>query len=384
MAVNLAEITGAKAAQEAKKQEAPKIANGLDKDAFMKLFLEQLKNQDPTAPMETDKIITQTAQLTQVEMQEENKKTMKEVAEAMKSTKETNEALKGFQGDLKKTLEKMDKGVEESINSNAYLAQVSALNAVGMIGKIVETDVNGVQISGQGEVNFALYFDQPINQKAGRPSIQIFDKDKRLVKTIPIEGKEGQSGYVAFRWNGLDDKGERVSDGTYDIRAEYNLDSNTNQYHQARVGRGEVESVVFDKGRPMIKMGAMILPMDSAIEFYDKEKGDARDMTLTQLQNEAAKVNDSMMAQAQKREPLESEMTGKNIPLPGEAKLDDESKKILKVAFEKLGLSARAYTKVLKVARTIADLEGKTNIEKEHIIEAIGYRSLDKKYGEKF
>ena len=54
MAVNLAEITGAKAAQEAKKQEAPKIANGLDKDAFMKLFLEQLKNQDPTAPMETD------------------------------------------------------------------------------------------------------------------------------------------------------------------------------------------------------------------------------------------------------------------------------------------------------------------------------------------
>lgn len=326
MAVNLAEITGAKAAQEAKKQEAPKIANGLDKDAFMKLFLEQLKNQDPTAPMETDKIITQTAQLTQVEMQEENKKTMKEVAEAMKSTKETNEALKGFQGDLKKTLEKMDKGVEESINSNAYLAQVSALNAVGMIGKIVETDVNGVQISGQGEVNFALYFDQPINEKAGRPSIQIFDKDKRLVKTIPIEGKEGQSGYVAFRWNGLDDKGERVGDGTYDIRAEYNLDSNTNQYHQARVGRGEVESVVFDKGRPMIKMGAMILPMDSAIEFYDKEKGDARDMTLTQLQNEAAKVNDSMMAQAQKREPLESEMTGKNVPLPGEAKLDDESK----------------------------------------------------------
>lgn len=54
MAIDLAEVTGAKAAQERKKEQ-PTIANGLDKNAFMKLFLEQLKNQDPTAPMETDK-----------------------------------------------------------------------------------------------------------------------------------------------------------------------------------------------------------------------------------------------------------------------------------------------------------------------------------------
>lgn len=314
MAIDLAEVTGAKAAAEAKKKEAPKIANGLDKDAFMKLFLEQLKNQDPTAPMETDKIITQTAQLTQVEMQEENKKTMKEVAEAMKSTKETNDALKGFQGDLKKTLEKMDKGIDENINSNAYLAQVSALNAVSMIGKVVETDVNGVNIGGQGEVNFALYFDEPIKENAGKASIQIFDKDKHLVKTIPIEGKDGQSGYIAFKWDGLDDKGQRVGEGTYDIRAEYNLNSSTNQYHQARVGRGEVESVVFDKGRPMIKMGPMILPMDSAIEFYDKQKGDARDMTLAQMQNEAARIN------------AQNEMTQKMEASQQEAQKDAQGK----------------------------------------------------------
>lgn len=272
MAIDLAEVTGAKAAQEAKKAEPPKIANGLDKDAFMKLFLEQLKNQDPTAPMETDKIITQTAQLTQVEMQEENKKTMKEVASAMQSTKETNEALKTFQTDLKNTLEKLDKGMEQSIDSNSYLAQVSALNAVSMIGKIVETDVNGINIQGNGEVDFALYFDEPIKENQGKPTIQIFDKDKNLVATLPIEGKEGESGYIAFKWDGLNDKGVRVPDGSYDIRAEYNLDSQTNQYRQSRVGRGAVDSVVFDKGKPMIKMGAMILPMDSAIEFYDKEK----------------------------------------------------------------------------------------------------------------
>ena len=61
-------------------------------------------------------------------------------------------------------------------------------------------------------------------------------------------------------------------------------------------------------------------------------------------------------------------------------KLDKEGKKLLELAFNKMGLSARAYGRILKVARTIADLEESENIASNHVAEAIQYRNLDKRY----
>ena len=58
--------------------------------------------------------------------------------------------------------------------------------------------------------------------------------------------------------------------------------------------------------------------------------------------------------------------------------LDESGGKLLKTAMEIRGLSARAYDRILKVARTIADLDGSENINAEHISEAINYRNLDK------
>jgi magnesium chelatase family protein len=58
--------------------------------------------------------------------------------------------------------------------------------------------------------------------------------------------------------------------------------------------------------------------------------------------------------------------------------INDEGRVLIKQAMEKLNLSARAYDRILKVSRTIADLSGSKTIETEHLAEAIHYRSLDR------
>lgn len=59
--------------------------------------------------------------------------------------------------------------------------------------------------------------------------------------------------------------------------------------------------------------------------------------------------------------------------------LDQKSRSLMKNAMSVLGFTARAYNRILKVSRTVADLEGVENIKAHHVAEAIQYRSLDRK-----
>ena len=59
-------------------------------------------------------------------------------------------------------------------------------------------------------------------------------------------------------------------------------------------------------------------------------------------------------------------------------KLDNESEQIMKIAFDKYKISARGYTRILKVARTIADLDESENIKLKHLTKALAYRNIDR------
>lgn len=88
------------------------------------------------------------------------------------------------------------------------------------------------------------------------------------------------------------------------------------------------------------------------------------------------RVEQCQQRQYKRQDKLNHQLQGKQ--LEQYCKLDDQTNSFLALASERLHLSARAYHRILKLARTIADLQGQVVIEKQHIAEAIGYRSLDR------
>lgn len=92
----------------------------------------------------------------------------------------------------------------------------------------------------------------------------------------------------------------------------------------------------------------------------------------------ARKVQLERFRSLKKRKPIFSNSQMDNKDLKKFCEINSQSQRLIKLAMEKFGLSARAYDRILKVARTIADLNGEEKISESHIAEAIQYRSFDK------
>lgn len=196
----------------------------LDKDSFMKLLLVELQYQDPTAPMDSEKILSQTSQLATLE-----------------SAENTNKAM----ADLVKQL-----------NTNMDMGALSA------IGKMASLGSNAVTLPEAGPAQFEIYFQEEI--KTGK--LTITDKNGKVVREISLDSQAGKEGVLAFEWDGFNNDGQQLPAGYYGVKSEY-LDANDKQ-QETQFGIYPVESVRYESGKPMIKLGSSYVPMEYITEFF--------------------------------------------------------------------------------------------------------------------
>lgn len=98
-----------------------------------------------------------------------------------------------------------------------------------------------------------------------------------------------------------------------------------------------------------------------------------RGQTSQQVREKVLKVREMQLARAGK---INAYLSSKEIER--DCKLQDKDALFLENALNKLGLSVRAYHRILKVSRTIADLNGDKEIQQPHLAEALGYRAMDR------
>ena len=196
----------------------------LDSDAFMKLFVAELEHQDPTKPMDTDKMLEQTSQMSALESNQK----------------------------LQKTLTTL----------TTQLAQSQTLNTINAIGKMGDTGNRYVNVTDDdNSKSFDLYFGNDI--KSG--NVLIKDKSGNIVKTIPIDAHD--KGVLNFSWDLTDDNGNRVKSDTYEVTAEYT--SQDGSSHKTALGAYPIESVKFDKGEALAKLGGSYVPFSKIKEIYE-------------------------------------------------------------------------------------------------------------------
>lgn len=213
----------------------------LGKDDFMKLLLVELQHQDPTEPMDSGKILTQTSQLAGLESAE--------------NTKTALEAL------------------------TATMGQGREFSTISAIGKMADLGSDAIAFDeGEGSSTFELYF--PTDVHVGQVNItdadgndigvvyDVIDEDGKVINNL-ANGDGLKAGVHRFTWDGLNINGRQAESGIYKVNAGY-ADPNdlSAGIKTTKLGAYPIEAVRFEDSKTLVKVGSSYVPLENVLEIY--------------------------------------------------------------------------------------------------------------------
>ncbi|EKC7831113.1 flagellar basal body rod modification protein [Campylobacter coli] len=211
----------------------------LDKDAFLKLLLIELQHQDPTDPMDSDKMLTQTSQLSALEMQQNTNTTMQKMVETMQ------------------------------LLSNSFSTSMST-SAIGAIGKMATVSDNKIKLTGSDEV-IALKMYLPEDSDENGVTLEVYDSNNKLVFSEKSGEQSVSQGLFTMEWPGRNNDGVYAGDGEYTVKMVYN--NKNGEKITANYGTYPIEGVVFKDGVAYAKMAGQEVPFDAIQEITDYKLG---------------------------------------------------------------------------------------------------------------
>lgn len=193
----------------------------LGKDDFLKLLMLELKYQDPTSPMDSEKILTQTSQLATLESSENTNKALTTLATALDSS-------------LK-------------------------YSGIAAIGKIADTGSNAIQHTSGSNTDFEMYF--PDNVSSGK--INIMDSNGKILKTMAIGATD--AGVAKYSWDGTNSANAAMDSGVYYVESNYTKTDGTSA--TTRVGLYPIQSIKYDGGTTYAKLGSSYIDFSTIKEI---------------------------------------------------------------------------------------------------------------------
>jgi flagellar basal-body rod modification protein FlgD len=196
--------------------------NDLDKNAFLRLLTTQMRFQDPSQPQDSSEMAAQLAQFTSLEQ-----------------------------------LTNLNTTMTESItNMQLMNASINNTLAAGMVGKTVKAYTEFLSV--KNDNNIEIQFDA--SSAHSTVEIEIYDLNGNKIKSVTLDKSQLQSGENSYSWNLENDSGNKVADGSYELRINGVSSDNTKQELASYV-YGEVQKIQYGQNGASLVIDGAVVPM---------------------------------------------------------------------------------------------------------------------------